>query len=217
MNKLFKDLLEITNEVAEKATPVIQNTVNSISEISKDYIQKASDNIERRKEGHDKEFDDILNVYLDQYQKDCFFDVYDDERIKYVIYETKPLFSKPYYQLQEKDGFIIARSTLERNAQRHIGSENNPIDFHITLGTEPFKIMRTCKNEPLTRSYLFHQWTITRQMMSSDFLIKDRNDNVIGKILYQGTNGCYKVKIKHIKDEIMIMIILMCLLSEYTK
>ncbi len=215
MKKLLKDIVDITGEVAKKASPVIQNTVNQITDITSDYIQKAQDNIEKRKELHDAEFDDILTIELDQYEKGIFLNVYDEHDIKYDIFQVKPLFSKNYFQLQEKDGFVIATCTINRTPKRHIKCESNPIDFDIQMGNQPFTSMRTCKKETLTRTYIFQDWFITRQVMSSDFLIEDRNGNEIAELLYLGNNGCYRIKIKDIKDEIMVMMIVMCLEFEY--
>ena len=215
MKRIFKDLVDITDEISKKASPIIENTVNQISDITNNYVKKAQDNIDKRKELHDAEFDDILTIELDQYEKNIFLNVYNDEEIKYDIFQVTPLFSKNYFQLQEKDGFVIATCTINRNPKRHIKCESNPIDFDIKMGNQPFTSMRTCKRETLTRTYLFQDWIITRQVMSSDFLIEDRSGNEIAELLYLGYNGSYRIKIKDIKNEIMVMMIVMCLEYEY--
>ena len=215
MKRIFKDLVNITDEISKKASPIIENTVNQISDITNNYVKKGQDNIEKRKELHDAEFDDILAIELDQYEKNIFLNVYNDEEIKYDIFQVTPLFSKNYFQLQEKDGFVIATCTINRNPKRHIKCESNPIDFDIKMGNQPFTSMRTCKRETLTRTYLFQDWIITRQVMSSDFLIEDRSGNEIAELLYLGYNGSYRIKIKDIKNEIMVMMIVMCLEYEY--
>lgn len=211
MKNIWNQIIDVTNSTVKKATPIIQNTMQTLTDSANAYVQ----NVNRKLD--DSCFECIYTCEIDQYTKETFFSIHNANNLLYYIKKQNRIFSPSTYHLFTQDDFEIASLCMKRNAQRHAQAENNPIDFYIHMGNEEIEPIRSFKKDALTRTYQFANWYIERPVMTSDFFIYDVNNHCIAQIEFLKVNGNYSVKIMHKNQEVLVLIILMAIQAEYTK